>query len=90
LTEGRGGVMKREIVAEKVMRVISEILSIDRVVIRRESLMVDDLGCDSVHAVEIMLMFEDMFSITIPQSALAKVNTVDDIINYIMKKTGRK
>lgn len=82
--------MNRDTIADNVLQVISETLSIDRGMIHGESLMVEDLGCDSVHAVEIMFALQDIFNIKVPQAALAKIYTVDDIIDYLLKKMGRK
>jgi acyl carrier protein len=82
--------MTREDVSKKIIGVISDILSIDKKMIRHDSHLVEDLGCDSFNAVEILLTLQDYFNIKIPQAAVAQVSTVGDIIDYMVKKTGRK
>jgi acyl carrier protein len=44
-----------------------------------------DLDIDSLSMVEIATMAEDKFSISIPDSDLAKLKTVADVVAYIAK-----
>lgn len=81
--------MNRDKIALTVTKIISDILSVDRESLVPDTLLVEDLGCDSVHAVEILFALQDEFGIRIPQAAMAKVSTVDDIIQYLVKKTGK-
>jgi acyl carrier protein len=46
---------------------------------------VDDLDIDSLSMVEIATMAEDKFGIAIPDSELAKLKTVADVLDYLTK-----
>ncbi|HEX2998741.1 MAG TPA: acyl carrier protein [Armatimonadota bacterium] len=46
----------------------------------------DDLGADSLAKVEMVMAFEEEFSIEIPDEDAEKINTVSDAVNYIAKK----
>ncbi|MBN2158236.1 MAG: acyl carrier protein [Spirochaetes bacterium] len=85
-----GLVMKKDSIERTVASIVSDVLGIEKSTISPETLLVEDLGCDSVHAVEILFALQDELGIRIPQAAMAKVSTVDDIIRYLVKKTGKK
>jgi acyl carrier protein len=44
---------------------------------------IDDLGCDSLDAVELTMCFEAMFNIQIPDEVAEHLETVGDVVNYI-------
>jgi acyl carrier protein len=44
---------------------------------------VDDLGSDSLDQVEMVMKFEEEFSIEIPQDAAEKITTIQSAIDYI-------
>jgi acyl carrier protein len=46
---------------------------------------VDDLDIDSLSMVEIATMAEDKFGVSIPDSDLAKLKTVADVVAYLEK-----
>lgn len=48
--------------------------------IRRESLLVEDLGLDSVITMEVLMDMEDRLDASIPLNFLPEVHTVDDLI----------
>ena len=47
----------------------------------------DDLGADSLDAVEVNMAIEEAFDISIPDEALADFVTVGDIVTYIDNNT---
>ena len=53
------------------------------VVITMESLLVDDLGADSLDAIDIVMSVEDTFKVEVPDEIIEKIETVGDIVNYI-------
>lgn len=71
---------------EKVRDVLVEALNIDVEMIQRESSLKDDLGIDSIAAVELSLELETEFDIRIEDEELAKLVTVNDIITLIESK----
>jgi acyl carrier protein len=44
---------------------------------------IDDLGADSLDTVELVMAFEEEFSVEIPDDAAEKIQTVGDAINFI-------
>ncbi len=50
---------------------------------------VDDLGADSLDTVEMVMAFEEEFSIEIPDEDAEKIKTVQDAVDYIEKKSGK-
>lgn len=74
-------------VEEKVISIVSEQLSVPKEEVTRDSSFVDDLKADSLDVVELVMEFEDEFSITIPDEDYEKIRTVGDAIDYINEKS---
>ncbi|VAW81430.1 hypothetical protein MNBD_GAMMA12-2820 [hydrothermal vent metagenome] len=51
--------------------------------VTQQSLLVDDLGFDSLGLIELTVAIEDQFDILIPASAIPQINTVADLANLI-------
>ncbi len=77
---------ERDITAE-VKRIITEQLDVDEGDIKADATFIDDLGADSLGLVELVLAFEDVFEIDIPDEDTEKIRTVQDAIDYIQKNT---
>ena len=71
---------------EKVRDVLVEALNVEAETIKPESSLKDDLGIDSIAAVELSLELETEFDIRIEDEELAKLATVNDIITLIESK----
>lgn len=69
--------------AEKIKAIVAEHLGVDAGKITNTSSFVDDLGADSLDQVELVMAFEENFSIEIPDDAAEKITTVQDAINYV-------
>lgn len=70
---------------DKVKNIIVETLNCEADDIKLESSLTDDLGADSLDAVELNMAIEDAFGVEIPDEALAELKTVKDIVEYIDK-----
>ena len=70
-------------VTSKVKQIIAEQLGVDEPEIKNESNFIDDLGADSLDTVELVMAFEEEFSIEIPDEEAEKITTVQDAITYI-------
>ena len=70
---------------EKVKEIIVDTLSCDEAKVALEATLTDDLGADSLDAVELNMALEEAFEITIPDEELANFKTVQDIVTYIEK-----
>ncbi len=80
------GEHKVSTVEEKVVSIVCEQLGVSSEEITRESSFIDDLKADSLDVVELVMSFEDEFSITIPDEDYEKIRTVGDAVDYIEKK----
>jgi acyl carrier protein len=48
---------------------------------------VDDLGAESLKVMELIMAFEQEFSITIPEEDIETIQTVSDAVLYVTEKT---
>lgn len=72
-------------VFEKVKEVIVDTLSCDADEITMETSLKEDLGADSLDAVELNMALEDEFDIKIPDEVLKDMLTVGNIVEHIEK-----
>ncbi|MCM1260103.1 MAG: acyl carrier protein [Staphylococcus sp.] len=70
-------------VFEKVQQIISEELNIAKEKITMETHLVDDLGADSLDAVELIMALEDEFGLEVDDEAAQGMKYVKDLVNYI-------
>ena len=70
-------------IEEKVTSIIVDQLGVKKEDIKPESSFVDDLGADSMDIVELVMAFEDNFSIQIPDQEEENIRTVQDAIDFI-------
>ena len=65
---------------------VVEQLGVEADEVQMTSTFVDDLGADSLDIVELIMAFEDKFSIEIPDEQAEKIKTVQDVVEYIDKQ----
>lgn len=70
-------------VLDKMKDIMVEQLECNPEDITMESLLVDDLGADSLDAIDIVMSVEDTFKVEVPDEIIEKIETVGDIVNYI-------
>lgn len=68
---------------EKVKEVICETINCEEDNITLEASLKDDLGIDSLDAMELSMALEETYDITIEEEALQGFVTVKDIVEYI-------
>ncbi len=73
---------------EKVRSILAEQLDIDEDTIEMESLVLDDLGADSLDIVDLVMSLEDTFDLEIPDEAIETMKTVGDIVHFIEENQG--
>ncbi len=73
-------------VFEVVKQVIMEIKDIPEENIKMESSFADDLEADSLDIVEMLMLLEEKFDMTIPEEAAEEMKTVKDAVEYIEAK----
>lgn len=67
----------------RIMQCIASTLVIEIASIRNEHKLVDDLGCDSIDLVELVMSVEDEFGIEISDEDGEKITTVQQAIDYV-------
>ncbi len=73
---------------EKVRDVIVEKLGVDAAKISEDASFIDDLGADSLDTVELIMQFEEVFDIEIPDEDAETITTVGKAVQYIDSKLG--
>ena len=71
---------------DKVKEIVVEQLGVDEADVAINSTFIDDLGADSLDIVELIMAFEEEFSIEIPDEIAEKIKTVKDAVDYIDKE----
>jgi acyl carrier protein len=79
--------MEKQEVFLKVSDMIREVLMAKSVKIEMENNLADDLGMDSMGAVEFVNAVEDEFKIAINETEMQSIKTVHDAVNMILEKT---
>ena len=74
---------------DKVRDIVVEQLGVEADEVTIESTFIDDLGADSLDIVELIMAFEEEFSIEIPDEAAEKIKTVQDVVTYIDQNQGK-
>lgn len=70
----------------KVKEVLVDAINVDEEMITLEANLKDDLGIDSLAAVELSLELETEFDVTIADEELEKLVTVNDIVTLLESK----
>ncbi len=70
---------------EKVQAILAKQLRKDPSAITMDSLIKKDLGADSLDILQLLMRIEDQYGIVIPDQALAKFETVGDVVAYLEK-----
>jgi acyl carrier protein len=70
-------------VFDKVKEIIAEELGVEEDIILMDSDLSENLGADSLDAIELIMAIEESFSIEIPDSEATKIKLVSDIVNFL-------
>ena len=70
-------------VFSRIKDMIIDELSVEEKDITLEARLVEDLGADSIDAVELVMNIEDEFELEISDEALQNLKTVGDLVSYI-------
>ena len=69
----------------RVREIITNELGVEAEKVTDEASFVEDLGADSLDTVELVMAFEEEFSIDIPDEDAEQMRTVGDAISYMNK-----
>ena len=70
-------------VFEKVRKILAELLSIDESTITMDSLIIDNLGADSLDLVDAVVTLNDEFGVEVPDEEIENLRSVGDVVRYI-------
>lgn len=70
-------------VFEKVKEILAEQLDTEAESISLDDRLIDDLGADSLDAIDIVMSVEDEFKLEVPDEIIEKIDTVEDIVNFV-------
>ena len=68
---------------EKVAALISEKFEMPIEDISRDTSIIDDLGADSLDIVDMLMMLEEQYNLSIPDDVAQEMKTVGDVVDYI-------
>ncbi len=70
-------------VFDKVKEIIVNELQVEEEKVTLDANLKEDLGADSIDAVEVIMALEDEFGVHIDDDAATKISTVKDLVDYI-------
>ena len=73
-------------ISDRVKNIVVEHLGVEKEKVTENSSFIDDLGADSLDTVELVMAFEEEFSIEIADDAAETITTVKDAIDFIEKQ----
>ena len=74
-------------IAERITEIVSEKMDKPKDSITLEMSFINDLGCDSLDTVELMMDIEDAFDLSIPEEEAEKIVTIGDAVKYVEEHT---
>jgi len=74
-------------VADRVVALLTQRLGILPEMVKPTAELAEDLGVDSVDAVEFTLGLEREFNVALPDQIIADVRTVQDVIDLVRERT---
>lgn len=72
---------------EEVKAIIVDELNVDAEKVTIDADLKEDLGADSLDAVEVIMSLEEKFDITIDDAEAQSIKTVRDLVDYIENNT---
>ncbi len=76
-------------IAERVKKIVVDHLGVEAEKVTEKASFIDDLGADSLDTVELVMAFEEEFSIEIPDDAAESIQTVGDAVKFISERSGK-
>jgi acyl carrier protein len=75
--------MSEKTVEEKVRDIIVDQLGVNAEQVVLGARFIEDLGADSLDTVELVMAFEEEFSIEVPDEEAEKLQSVGDVVKYV-------
>ena len=77
-------------VFEKIKEIIIDELGIDESKVTMDARFREDLGADSLDAVEIIMQIEEEFGVEINEEVIQDMKVIGDIVKYIDENSAKK
>ena len=82
--------MDQEKLYDEIRKIISEVTEVEEEKIQRHTRLVEDLGVDSMLALEILVAIEKKYNVKVPEDRLVEIKTLNDSValakEFIEKK----
>jgi len=75
-------------IKDKIRSIIAEQLGVSLEEVVPQASFIEDLGADSLDIVELIMALEEEYDMEIPDEDAEKIQTVDDVISYVLSKQG--
>ncbi len=75
--------MSDKSIEDKVRDIIVDQLGVNADQVTKEARFIEDLGADSLDTVELVMAFEEEFSIEVPDEEAEKLQAVGDVVAYV-------
>ena len=72
---------------DEVREILAEQLDVDKDSIEMNSKLAEDLGADSLDAIDIVMTIEDQYAIEVPDENIENMKTIEDIVSFIESNT---
>lgn len=73
-------------IAERVKKIVIDQLGVDEDLVTPNASFTDDLGADSLDAVELVMALEQEFNLEIPDEDAERLTNIEDTVKYIQEK----
>jgi acyl carrier protein len=74
-------------VFDEVKQIICDVVNVDAEKVTENASLTEDLGADSLDAVEVIMALEDKYGLTIDDDTASSIKTVGELVDYIEKHT---
>jgi acyl carrier protein len=86
VSDSASEVLEMSDIAARVKKIVVEHLGVEPDKVVESANFIDDLGADSLDTVELVMAFEEEFSVEIPDDAAETIRTVGDAVSFLEKK----
>lgn len=70
-------------VFDKLREILAQQLELDETLIMSDSLLLDDLGADSLDVIDIVMSVEDEFQVEVPDELIEDMSSVSDMVEFL-------
>ena len=74
-------------ILDKIKEIVKDILEIEPEEVQLSSRLSEDFDADSLDKIQIVMAIEDAFNIKVDDEDVKNINTIQDAVNYIEKKS---